>query len=190
MDTGNPPSSRSSGVYGRAVPGFTLRELVPADAQWIAEACTDAEILRWTLVPRPYTLAHAEQFVVDRAGELAVWVITDSTGSRGAGVISIHRIDEETGTADIGYWVAPWARRRGAASTAVRELVRAASAMGNVRFLAALIAETNTASRRVVESAGFAPVGPTGTGADGGSAAGTCPDGDAEVTALRYVLPI
>lgn len=147
-------------MYGRAVPGFTLRELVPADAQWIAEACTDAEILRWTLVPRPYTLAHAEQFVVDRAGELAVWVITDSTGSRGAGVISIHRIDEETGTADIGYWVAPWARRRGAASTAVRELVRAASAMGNVRFLAALIAETNAASRRVVESADSPRSGP------------------------------
>ncbi len=158
---------------------FSLRSLEQSDAGWIADACSDTEIQRWTLVPRPYTPAHAEQFVRDRAGELAVWVITDGRDSRGAGVVSIHRI--ENGSADIGYWVAPWARRRGAASAAVRLVVREASTMSGVRRVSALIAETNVASRRVAESAGLAPA------ADD---AGTCPDGATQVRAVRHVLDL
>jgi RimJ/RimL family protein N-acetyltransferase len=171
-------------VYGRAVAGFTLRELVAADARWIAEACTDADILRWTLVPRPYTLAHAEQFVVDRAGELAAWVIADGDAKRGAGMIGIHHVDEATATAVIGYWVAPWARRRGAASAAVGEVVRRAAALGTVHRVVAHVAETNTASRRVLESAGFT-VDPTA-----GGDKDTCPDGDTTVPAVHYVREI
>lgn len=38
----------------------TLRDLASSDAAWIEEACTDPEIIRWTLVPRPYTRTHAE----------------------------------------------------------------------------------------------------------------------------------
>ena len=159
----------------------TLRDLASSDASWIAEACTDPEILRWTLVPRPYTPAHAEQFVIDRAGELCVWVIDDGTPGRGAGVISIHRVDAATGTAEIGYWVAPWARRRGSAAAAVRELVRIATTAGTATAFSALIAETNSASRRVAESAGFALAPPD-------DITETCPDGECQVAALRYVL--
>lgn len=162
---------------------FALRDLVAADAGWIAEACTDPEILRWTLVPRPYTPAHAEQFVIDRAGELCVWVIDDGAPGRGAGVISIHRVDEATRTAEIGYWVAPWARRRGAATAALRELVLRATSAGTATAFSALIAETNTASRRVAESAGFSLAAVDDN-------AGTCPDGDCRVTALRYVMNV
>lgn len=40
-----------------------LRSLRDDDADWIFDACQDAEIQRWTLVPRPYLREHAESFV-------------------------------------------------------------------------------------------------------------------------------
>ena len=41
-------------------------------------------------------------------------------GDRCDGSIGLDRADWESGQAEIGYWVAPWARRRGYATEAVR----------------------------------------------------------------------
>ncbi|NBR92441.1 MAG: GNAT family N-acetyltransferase [Actinobacteria bacterium] len=76
-----------------------------------------------------------------------------------------------------GYWVAPWARRRGAASTALKILPTIAARLGSARTVQATIAETNTASRRAAERAGFELAGTSGE---------QCPDGDCQVVGLEY----
>jgi len=154
-----------------------LRDLHPSDAEWITQACQDAEVQRWTKVPRPYTREHAESFVINKNGELAAWAIIDSRSQEPVGVIGIHHVIN--GVASIGYWVAPWGRKSGAASTALRIIPTLARRIGKAHTLHATIAETNTVSRRTAERAGFTLIG---TSAD------SCPDGFASATGLLYQM--
>jgi uncharacterized protein YhfF/RimJ/RimL family protein N-acetyltransferase len=154
-----------------------LRGLQPEDAEWIYRACQDAEVQRWTTVPRPYTREHAESFVRDQAGERLANAIIDTRSGEPVGVAGIHNITD--GVATVGYWVAPWGRRRGAASTAMRILPSLAARRGATNAARATIAETNSASRRVAERAGFSLTGTSAT---------TCPDGECQVVGLEYRL--
>lgn len=159
-----------------------LRPLSDSDIDWITAACQDPEIQRWTIVPRPYTRQHAVDFVVTGAGEFRVRVIFSTRDLRPLGVISIHSVDKKTGTVDIGYWVAPWARRRGVARGAVLLLCAEACAVPGAKFVTARIAETNVASRRTVESCGFELVDISTTE--------TCPDGQGTAPTTNYRLTL
>ena len=152
-----------------------LRELQPGDAEWIFRACQDAEIQRWTTVPRPYTRGHAESFLKDRAGELAAYAVIHARSDEPVGMAGIHHVRD--GVASVGYWVAPWGRGRAAASDAVRVLRSIVARTTDAHTVRALIAETNAASRRTAERAGFTMTVPDSE---------TCPDGACQVTALRY----
>ena len=165
-------------LVGDDVGVVTLRRLEASDAEWIFEACQDADIQRWTLVPRPYLRENAESFVREGVGELSTWAIVDDDDARPIGMISIHAIND--GVASIGYWVAPWGRGSGAASAAVRRVVEMARAMG-ARAVTADVAEANVASRRTVERCGFtvASIEPL-----------VCRDNGVAVDALRYRLDL
>ena len=156
-----------------------LRDLQPEDAEWIYRACQDAEIQRWTTVPRPYTRGHAESFLKDRAGELAAYAIVHARSDEPVGMAGIHHVRD--GVASVGYWVAPWGRGRAAASDALRVLCSIIAHTTDAHTVRALIAETNAASRRTAERAGFTMTGPDSE---------TCPDGACEVTALRYEIAV
>ena len=157
---------------------FEIREPQLADAEWITQACQDSEIQRWTLVPRPYKREHALGFVNNTINEAHLWVIEDQATTEPVGVISIHTIDLDTGDADIGYWIAPWGRRRGAAAYALNLVEQFALTLPTIKFLSAHIAETNAASRATASRAGFINMG---------SSAESCPDGDNQVPALTSV---
>ena len=152
-----------------------LRNLEYSDAEWITRACQDEEVQRWTKVPHPYTREHAESFIKDKNGELAAWAIIDSHSQEPVGVIGIHHVIN--GVASIGYWVAPWGRKSGAASTALRIIPTLARRICKAHTLHATIAETNTASQRTAERAGFTLIG---------NAADSCPDGSSSVQGLVY----
>lgn len=152
-----------------------LRALQPHDAEWIYRACQDPDIQRWTMVPRPYTREHAESFVVDRGGELAAYAIVTSVTDKPIGVAGLHHVRD--GVASVGYWVAPWGRGNGAAANALRVLRTLIHQNTQAHTVRALIAETNIASRRTAERAGFTLTGPDPD---------TCPDGANQVVALRY----
>ena len=156
-----------------------LRNLESSDAEWITRACQDEEVQRWTKVPRPYTHEHAESFIKDKNGELAAWAIIDSRSQEPVGVIGIHHVINSD--ASIGYWVAPWSRKSGAASTALRIIPTLARRIGKAHTLNATIAETNTASRRTAERAGFELIG---------NSAESCPDGSSLTLGLTYQLQI
>ena len=152
-----------------------LRALQPHDAEWIYRACQDPDIQRWTMVPRPYTREHADSFVVDRGGELAAYAIVTSASDEPIGVTGLHHVRD--GVASVGYWVAPWGRGHGAAANALRVLRTLIHQNTQAHTVRALIAETNIASRRTAERAGFTLTGPDPD---------TCPDGANQVVALRY----
>ena len=154
-----------------------LRNLESSDAEWITRACQDEEVQRWTKVPRPYTREHAEAFIKNKNGELAAWAIIDSRSQEPVGMIGIHHVIN--GVASIGYWVAPWGRKSGAASTALQIIPTLARRVGKAHTLQATIAETNTASRRTAERAGFTLFG---------DSADLCPDGSASAKALIYQM--
>ena len=156
-----------------------LRNLKSSDADWITRACQDEEVQRWTKVPRPYTREHAESFIKDLNGDLAAWAIIDSRSQEPVGTIGIHHVT--SGIANIGYWVAPWGRKTGAASTALRIIPTLARRIGKAHTLQATIAETNTASRRTAEHAGFTLIG---------NSTDSCPDGSSEIPGLTYQLQI
>ena len=155
---------------------FSFRDPTLDDVDWITEACQDSEILRWTVVPRPYTKDHARSFVADRAGELRAWAIIDSQNERGSGMLGVHHVVD--GVASIGYWIAPWARRRGAATAAVMFACQELLKWEGVNAVSATIAETNTASRGVAERAGLVFVNTPTTQ--------TCPDGEVTVASVVY----
>lgn len=156
-----------------------LRPLQSSDAEWIYHACQDAEVQRWTQIPRPYTRDHAKSFVADQNGELLANAIINSRTGEPAGVAGIHHI--KNGVATVGYWIAPQARRAGAASTALKILPTIARRLGDAQIVRAIIAETNVASRATAERAGFKVAR---------KSAEQCPDGAAQTTALDYELTI
>ena len=154
-----------------------LRPLQSSDAEWIYHACQDTEVQRWTQIPRPYTREHAKSFVIDQNGELLANAIINSRTGEPAGVAGIHHI--KNGVATVGYWIAPQARRTGAASTALKILPTIARRLGDTQTVRAIIAETNVASRATAERAGFKIAR---------KSAEQCPDGTAQTTALNYEL--
>jgi uncharacterized protein YhfF/ribosomal protein S18 acetylase RimI-like enzyme len=154
-----------------------LRPLQSSDADWIYHACQDAEVQRWTKIPRPYTREHAKSFVIDQNGELLANTIINSRTGEPAGVAGIHHIKD--GVATVGYWIAPEARRTGAASTALRILPSIAKRLGQVHTVRAVIAEINVASRATAERAGFNIAR---------KSAEQCPDGATQTAALDYEL--
>jgi uncharacterized protein YhfF/ribosomal protein S18 acetylase RimI-like enzyme len=154
-----------------------LRPLQSSDADWIYHACQDAEVQRWTKIPRPYTREHAKSFVIDQNGELLATAIINSRTGEPAGVAGIHHIKD--GVATVGYWIAPEARRTGAASTALRILPSIAKRLGQVHTVRAVIAKINVASRATAERAGFKIAR---------NSAEHCPDGTTQTAALDYEL--
>ena len=131
----------------------SIREIAESDANWIVDACQDKEILFWTTVPRPYTLQHAQSFIRGEFPEYKIWVIENNV-SKPVGIISIHTVDE-VGNAEIGYWVAPWGRGKGATKDAIHLVENYAKSDPKINFLQACIADLNIASQKVVESAGL-----------------------------------
>ncbi|MFF7857024.1 GNAT family N-acetyltransferase [Streptomyces sp. NPDC007904] len=69
-------------------------------------------------------------------------------------------VDIEERTAELGYRVAQHVVGRGVATAAVRELCLLAASRHGLRTLRAATTHENVASRKVLDKAGFVPVGP------------------------------
>jgi len=94
-----------------------LRAPRAADIDAITRACQDPEVTAWTTVPDPYRREHAEGFLTSvvepgwENGTERTWAILDAADLRLLGMIGLHGVADRS--AEIGYWMAPWARRRG-----------------------------------------------------------------------------
>jgi RimJ/RimL family protein N-acetyltransferase len=110
-------------------------------------------------VPSPFTPRHAQTFLSEGVASYfaeggAVYAIADPETDELLGGVSLDRVIPTRGQAEIGYWVGPWARRRGVATAAVRALSEHALTNGLER-LEVLTHWENGPSQRVALTAGF-----------------------------------
>lgn len=138
--------------------GFvTLRPPEDSDVEWVVRSCRDPENQRWLpLLPHPYERADAEWWIgrCKRAwadGSAAPFVVLDSATGDRLGTIEIR-----TGTsADVGYWLAPEGRGRGAMTRALRLLLRYSFEERGVAQVELFTLLDNVRSQGVAERAGF-----------------------------------
>ncbi len=145
---------------GRSV---TLRELEPRDADAYAAGTEDPDVRRFGHLPEPrYTPQRVRELIDTEiagglaSGTLAVLALADAATDDFLGSLVVFDVTPES--AEVGFWVAPAGRGRGAAAAGLglaRDLARARG----LTSLRARTAVDNAASRRVLERAGFQPVG-------------------------------
>jgi RimJ/RimL family protein N-acetyltransferase len=136
--------------------------LVPLDRSHLAAlaaAVDDPDILRFTGVPDPVPEGFAEQWLVRyedgrRDGTREAFAIVDDGGAF-LGLALAVAIDRTTHTVELGYLVAPAARGRGVASTALRMLTDWAFDVLDAERIELRIAAANDASKRVAERCGY-----------------------------------
>jgi RimJ/RimL family protein N-acetyltransferase len=137
-----------------------LRPPTLDDVPAVTAACQDPDIQHFTFVPVPYTAEHAREWIgaaAERrvAGVDLSLVIADPRTGALLGTAGLQRPRWDHRTAEIGYWVAPEARGRGAAARASRLLGRwAIETLGLARVTIDADA-TNPASRTTAERAGY-----------------------------------
>jgi len=137
-----------------------LRPPAERDIDAITDACQDPDIPRFTRVPSPYFRTHAVEHVQRTAeqwadGSSAVFVVADGATDRLLGSIGLLRLTDERQVAEIGYWVARGARRRGVATRAVRLVSRWAVLDLRISRLELMTRPDNVASQGVAVGAGF-----------------------------------
>ncbi|MFV2101815.1 GNAT family N-acetyltransferase [Micromonospora sp. LOL_024] len=141
-------------------PGIRLRAFHLDDVADITAGCADPLVQRFLDgLPDPYTEAEARRWVTESAPAAfasggAAYAVTDPATDRLLGTVGLSHPVPQRGQAEIGYWVAPWARGRGVATTATRALAEHAFATGTAR-LELLTHVENAASQRVALAAGF-----------------------------------
>ena len=141
-----------------------LRPWTLEDVPAVTAACQDPEIPRWTVVPARYSDRDAREFIAgcDEAlaeGRELSLAIASAGDDELLGAIGLSELDWVNRKAEIGYWVARSARRRGVASRAVRMLsvwLLDELAFERVELLAN---PANAASQTVAARAGFAREG-------------------------------
>lgn len=139
----------------------TLRPWRHEDAPDVMRACNDPLTARFLPVPSPYTLQDGE-FYVDHLvpehwadGVAANVAVTDTASGELLGAVGLKLELRDYAVGEVGYWTAPWARRRGAAGRAAALHAQwGLDALGLNRI--ELLADVeNLASQRAAEKGGF-----------------------------------
>jgi RimJ/RimL family protein N-acetyltransferase len=137
---------------------LVLRPYRPEDEDAVFRACQDPEIQRWNIpIPVPYTRAVAREWVRElapreRAEGRGMPVVVEGDGEL-VGASGLEFGGGVFGPA-VGYWIAPWGRRKGYASEAVDALFGWARAHGALRAHL-LVDVRNAASQGVARRARF-----------------------------------
>jgi RimJ/RimL family protein N-acetyltransferase len=137
--------------------GVRLRPWRASDIEVLPKIANDPELARFMQFPSPYTAEAARSWVEEGSAwgsGSASFAITDPVTGEvlgGTGIGSLHAARSQ---AEIGYWVAREARRRGVAAATVQALTAWAFENGIYR-LELLAAKENGGSQRVAMNAGF-----------------------------------
>lgn len=141
-------------------PGLVLRAFAATDVPDLLTAFADPEIVRWN--PGPEGAGAVAEFMSGRndwsGAQHASWAVAD-LADRLIGSVSLHKIDPDQQDAEVGYWIGPWARRRGHATEAVSLASRFAFASLGLHRVHLYHAVENSGSCAVAAAAGFAHEG-------------------------------
>jgi len=137
-----------------------VRPFEPDDAAAVQAACDDPDVAHWIhLVPAPYSLGDAREFVAESGhrlllGERARLAVADAETGELLGSVSLDLFADRQ-AAEIGYWVKREARRTGVALAAARLVVDWAFAEVGVERLELLTYPGNEASQALAGRLGF-----------------------------------
>lgn len=139
--------------------GLTLSRPTGADIDDIVAACQDAEIVRFTHVPSPYTEDDARYYIgmcEDGAHDgTSLGLVARNAAGRVMASCGLPRLDWADLAGEVGYWVSPWARRQGVATRATRAVCRWAFDEGGFERLRLDAAAGNPGSNGVARRVGF-----------------------------------
>ena len=124
-----------------------------ANRAYFAESISDRGDEFFREFPERHRASLAEQ----DAGSGAFYLLVDDEGAI-VGRFNLYELCDET--ASVGFRVAQRVSGRGVATSALRDMCRLAGDVYGLRQLTAVASEENLASRRVLEKAGFVPIGP------------------------------
>ncbi|MGB2696181.1 MAG: GNAT family N-acetyltransferase [Dehalococcoidia bacterium] len=132
-----------------------LRTWQPDDAEWYVSA-RDEEVLRWTTEPRDLTPDDVRRAIEEQLREptYAGFAITDAATGMLLGNISLVVAEPDRHTGEVSYWLAAEARGRGAATDAVRTVMRWGFASLPLERIEIFMDPANEASQRVAQRAG------------------------------------
>ena len=136
---------------------MALRAWAERDASALVRACSDPLTRRYTSVPAPYTLEDARMFIATgrSATTLPLAVVEADADDVVVAAVGLHAVDRDRGRAEIGYWTAPWARRRGVATRSLALLSDWALGAGGIERLELFAEPTNLVSQRVAVACGY-----------------------------------
>lgn len=138
---------------------FILRQWRTGDVDAVVEACQDPDTQAFVPIPRPYRREDGEQFVAQamRAadeGRGLAFALADPSSDQLLGSMTLHATREYLW--HLGYWTAPWARRRGITTRAVRLLSTwAFSEYPGLHRISLFTLVPNVYSQLVAERAGY-----------------------------------
>lgn len=138
-----------------------LRPYDMEDAERLTELLQDPEIHRWTsAIPFPYTLAHAQDFleqraIEDAAGTSFVWAICLADGGEVIGAMGLHEVQPAHSKAELGYWIGEAFRGQGYATEAARRVIAWCFEVGEFHRIQATHFPGNQGSARVMRSIGM-----------------------------------
>lgn len=141
--------------------GVVLRAFREDDVDDLVAACNDPDAARWLVrLPQPYTTDDARHYVRSRPagfsdGTDMVFAVADADGGRLLGSAGLMRPSGDGRIIEVGYWIAPWARGHGVATTATRLLVAWGIDELGYERVELYAAAGNVASQRVAEHVGF-----------------------------------
>jgi ribosomal-protein-serine acetyltransferase len=133
-----------------------LRPFGEDDADDVLAASRDPALLRWMAWAPAQTAETALAWCVTYAHIDPVRGVNFAIvgGDRLVGALGLDRAEWTDGRVEVGYWIAPWARRKGYAVEATRGAAAYAFEKGLYR-VELLAAVGNHASQGVAEKAGF-----------------------------------
>ena len=137
---------------------YELRSFRPEDAASLARHANNRRIAA-TLrdrFPFPYTLKHAREWIQHATAENPECHFAIVTAEQAIGSIGLElQSDVHVRSAEIGYWVAEEFWGRGIATAAVRGFTAWAFAESDLLRIYAYVFESNPASAKVLEKAGY-----------------------------------
>jgi [ribosomal protein S5]-alanine N-acetyltransferase len=104
--------------------------------------------------------------LAEQEGGVGIYYVLVGEDGSALGRFNLYRISDST--AELGYRVAEQVAGRGVATANVRELCRLAAQEHGLHTLRAETSHQNLASQKVLEKAGFVPVGPASPGGQPG----------------------
>ncbi len=142
-----------------------LRPWCEADVPGLVAAFSDPVMQRFSWRTAPYTETDARDWFAEQEGArlrgeaLHFTLAGPREQDMVLGGVSLQEVRLDRGCAAVGYWLAPGARRRGAATHAVRLLARWAFAGLGLARLELTCGPGNEASQRVAGRCGFSREG-------------------------------